>query len=224
MLIEEGHKRLQEKGVSVALLCGHENYYPKFGYENRMFALSGVNISIDTENINTNGISERSIKNTDLEWITKHWQNFHKEDRLALYPGDTISQWFNHSMIYRSSMIYENNNLLGYIRYRNTHPLEIKELLSTEDNAQKMISYIIKENFKRTKGDVILSFSLENASKLLNNNENLKLEEKIRTNNAFMIKVIDKKDSLITQYFKEAKSDIKNIGIFTFPPVLEIDD
>lgn len=27
MLIEEGHKRLQDKGVSVALLYGHEDYY-----------------------------------------------------------------------------------------------------------------------------------------------------------------------------------------------------
>lgn len=224
MLIEEGHKRLQEKGVSVALLCGHENYYPKFGYENKMFALSGVNIFIDTENINTDGISERSIKNTDLEWITKRWQNIHKDDRLALYPGDTISQWFNHSLIYRSSMIYENNNLLGYIRYRNTHPLEIKELLTTENSAEKIIAYIIKENFKRTKADIIFSLSLENASKLLKDNENLKIEEKIRTNNAFMMKIIDKYDSLLAQYFKEAKLDIKNIGIFTFPPVLEIDD
>lgn len=73
MLIEEGHKRLQSKGVSLSLLCGHENYYPKFGYENKMFALSGVNISINAENINTDGITERSIKNMDLEWITKHW-------------------------------------------------------------------------------------------------------------------------------------------------------
>lgn len=224
MLIEEGHKRLQEKGVSVALLCGHENYYPKFGYENKMFALSGVNISIDTENINTDGLTERSIKNADLEWITKHWYNMHKDDKLALYPGDTISQWFNHSLIYRSSMIYESDKLLGYIRYRNTYPLEIKELLTSDDYAEKIIAYIIKENIKRTKGDVILSLSLENVSNLLKSNENLKIEEKIRTNNAFMMKVIDKKDSLITQYFKEAKSDIKNIGIFTFPPVLEIDD
>lgn len=224
MLIEEGHKRLQNKGVSVALLCGHEDYYPKFGYENKMFALSGVNISINAENINTYGVTERSIKNIDLDWVTEHWQNIHKDDRLALYPGDTISQWFNHSLIYRSSMIYEDNILLGYIRYRNTNPLEIKELLTTEGNAEKIISYIMKENIKCTKGDVILSLSLESASKLLKNNENLKIEEKIMTSNAFMMKVIDKSDSLIRQYFQEAKSDIKKLGIFTFPPMLEIDD
>ena len=224
MLIEEGHKRLKNKGISVALLCGHENYYPKFGYENKMFALSGVNISINAENINTDRITERSIKNIDLEWITNQWQSIHKNDRLALYPGDTISQWFNHSLIYRSSMIYEDNILLGYIRYRNTYPLEIKELLTTEDNAEKITAYIMKENLKRTKGDVILSLSLESASKLLKNNENLKIEEKIMTGNAFMMKMIDKSDSLITQYFQEAKSDIKKLGIFTFPPMLEIDD
>lgn len=224
MLIEKGHKRLQDKGVSVALLCGHENYYPKFGYENKMFALSGVSVYINAENINIEGINGRSIKNTDLDWITKQWQNIHKDDRLALYPGDTISQWFNHSLIYRSSMVYKDNILLGYVRYRNIYPLEIKELLATENNAEKIIAYLMKENLKRTKGDTTLSLSLENASKLLKNNENLKVEEKIRTNNAFMIKVIDKNDSLITQYFQEAKSDIKKLGIFTFPPVLEIDD
>lgn len=224
MLIEEGHKRLQDKGVSVALLCGHENYYPKFGYENKTFAVSGVHVSIDAENISTENITERSIKNTDLEWITKQWNNLHKDDRLALYPGDTISQWFNHSLIYRSSMIYKDNTLLAYVRYRNTYPLEVKELLTTEDNAEKIIAYLMKENLKRTKGDVILSLSFENASKLLKNNEYLKAEEKISTNNAFMIKVIDKSDNLIAKYLQEAKLNTENLGILTFPPVLEIDD
>lgn len=224
MLIEEGHKRIQSKGVSMSLLCGHENYYPKFGYENKMFALSGVNVFINAENIKTDGITERSIKNTDLEWITKHWQRLHKDDRLALYPGDTISRWFNHSLIYRSSMIYKGDTLLGYIRYRNTYPLEIKELLATEDNAEKIIAYIMKENIKSSKGDVILSLSLDNTLKIFKSNENVKIEEKVSTSNAFMMKAIDKNDKLIEQYFLEAKSDIKNLGIFAFPPMLEIDD
>ena len=224
LLIEEGHRRLQSKGISMALLCGHENYYPKFGYENKMFALSGVNISINAENINTDGITERSIKSTDLEWITKHWQSFHKDDILSLYPGDTISQWFNHSLIYRSSMIYKGDTLLGYIRYRNTYPLEIKELLSIEDNAEKIIAYIMKENLKSSKGDVILSLSLENTSKILKSNENVKIEEKIRTSSAFMMKVIDKNDKLLKQYTQDAKSYVNNLGIIAFPPMLEIDD
>lgn len=224
MLIEEGHKRLQSKGVSLALLCGHESYYPRFGYENKMFALSGVNIFINVENINIEGITERSIKKTDIKWITKHWQSFHKGDRLALYPGDNISQWFNHSLIYRSSMIHKDNTLLGYIRYRNTYPLEVKELISTEENAEKILAYIMKENLKASEGDVILSLSIENTSKILKNNKNLEIKENIKTNNAFMIKVIDKNDKLIEQYIQEAKLNIKNLGIFTFPPMLEIDD
>ncbi len=224
MLIEEGHKRLQDKGVSIALLYGHEDYYPKFGYINKTFALSGVNISINAENINIEGITERSVKSTDLDWLIEQWKNIHKDDRLALYPGDTISQWFNHSLTYRSSMIYEDNNLLGYIRYRNTYPLLIKELLATEHNAEKIVAYIMKENLKCTKGDAVLSLPLENMLKILKDNENLKIEEKIRASNAFMIKQIDKSDELITKYFQEAKSDIKNLGILTTPPVLEIDE
>ena len=224
MLIEEGHKRLHDKGVSMALLCGHENYYPKFGYLHKMFALAGAKASIDAEKINTEGITERSIKSSDLDFITRHWHNIHKDDRLALYPGDTISQWFNHSLIYRSSMIYKDNTLLGYIRYRNTYPLEIKELLATEDNAEKIIAYIMKENLKSLKGDVILSLSLENTLKILKNNENIKIEEKITASNAFMMKVIDKNDKVLERYTKEAKSDNNSLGIISFPPMLEIDD
>lgn len=113
---------------------------------------------------------------------------------------------------------------MGYIRYRNTYPLEIKELLVADYNAEKIIAYIMKENLKSLKGDVILSLSLENTLKMIENNENSKIEEKISTSNAFMIKVIDRSDKLIAQYCHEAKSDIKNLGIFTFPPMLEIDD
>lgn len=38
ILLNEAHKILKKKGVSIALVCGHKDYYPKFGYENKMFA------------------------------------------------------------------------------------------------------------------------------------------------------------------------------------------
>lgn len=224
MLIEEGHKRLKDKGVSVALLCGHESYYPKFGYINKMFAISGVKISIDTESIKTEDITERSVRNEDLEWIKGQWGIIHRDNRLALYPGDTIGQWFNHSLIYRSSMIYENDELLGYIRYRNTYPLVVKEIIAVNCNAEKMIAYIMKENLKKPIGDAILSLSVDSGLKLFTNSKNIKIEEKIRTSNALMMKIIDEEDKLLSQYVQEAELDNKNIGIIIFPPVMEIDD
>lgn len=114
--------------------------------------------------------------------------------------------------------------LLGYIRYRNTYPLEVKEILAENNDAEKIISYIMKNKLKRINGEVILSLSLKNTLMIFDNSENICIEEKIRTSDYLMMKVIDNENKLLEQYIQEAKISDNNLGVITFPPMFDIDD
>lgn len=223
-LIEAGHEIAGKKGISLALLCGHEKYYPRFGYKNKMFSLSGSKVILYEDNQGFEEIKEKQVHSSDLSWITKEWWHTHKDDRLAWYPGDTISQWFNHSLLYRSSVLFTENEVLGYVRYRTTYPLEVKELLPLNNNGEKMLRYIMKKRFNRLEGEVIMSLGKESVLKILSIGEHLKVEENIRTSNAFMIKILDQKDEVLNRYCNDGKLDDKNLGVIAFPTALDLDD
>lgn len=223
-LIEAGHDIARNKGISLALLCGHKDYYPRFGYENEMFALSGTKLFICVDHINVDGISERQVKSSDLQWIKDVWKDIHGNNRLALYPGDNISQWFNHSLIYRSSVLVKGDRVLGYIRYRNTYPIEVKEILPIDGNGAEMLAYVMKNKFKKVAGEILLSLCFEDAWRIFEGSQNIKLEEQIKTNASLMLKVLDEKDEVLKQYCREAVLSEKNLGVIAFPTVLDIDD
>ncbi len=223
-LIEAGHDIAGKKGVSLSLLCGHENYYPRFGYKNKMFALSGTKLFLYADGIDVGGISERQVKSSDLQWVKDLWKDIHGNDRLAMYPGDNISQWFNHTLIYRSSILVKGDSVLGYIRYRTTYPIEVKEILPFDGNGATIMAYVMKKHFNKSEGEILLSLCLEDASMLLKNSQNIEIEEHVNTNAAFMLKVLDEKDEAIKQYCKEAALSEKNLGVIAFPAVLDIDD
>jgi len=68
-LIEEGHRRARNKGHAFSLLCGHPDYYPRFGYRTKMFSLAGVKVAVDMKEFCGDGFSERPVNAQDLPWL-----------------------------------------------------------------------------------------------------------------------------------------------------------
>lgn len=62
MLIEEGHRKARGKGFAFSLLCGHVEYYPRFGYKGEMFSLSGAKISISIDCFNKEGFYDKNSR------------------------------------------------------------------------------------------------------------------------------------------------------------------
>lgn len=223
-LMEAGHEIASKKGYSLALLCGHEDYYPKFGYLNNMFTFAGTKLTLTSENISTQGIQERPVFSNDLEWVVPKWKEIHKKDRLACYPGDKISQWFNHSPSYRSSVLTRENKILGYIKYKVGSTLEVQEIMPLDENAEEMLAYIQLKHTKCIKGEIVMSLSMEYCNKLISHCNSISAEAFIYTNPCFMLKVLDQEDNHLLQYCKEAAEDISKLGILSFPPIMNIDD
>jgi len=47
--------------------------------------------------------------------LVEAWKNQHGTDALALFPGDNITEWSNHGLKCRCSVVIKNDRILGYV-------------------------------------------------------------------------------------------------------------
>ncbi len=156
-LIEEGHRRAREKGYSFSLLCGHEAYYPRFGYRTRMFSLAGAKVKVKGKGkaLNLEGLRDRPIKAEDIPFILKAWKSRYGSASLALFPGETLSDWINYGMECRCLVILEMDRVLGYARYTRGNPLVVKELLAGKgEDIPRILAYLARRESRSGRGEI----------------------------------------------------------------------
>ena len=222
-LIEEGHRRLKNKGCGFSLLCGHDTYYPRFGYETKMFSEAGTKLSLHTAGSDVSGLTERPVAGQDIPWIMKAWHEQYDNSSLALYPGDTISDWTNTCFKCRCSMISRGDRLLGYVRYVLSKPVIIKELLANTEDIPEILTCLARSRYGEARGEMLISMPAEMFSGLRNDNGILTLEDERKAYSAFMIRVLDE-NSPIAQYCEEVRSGVLKPGIVRFPSSFDVDD
>ncbi len=216
-LIEEGHKRAKSKGYTFSLLCGHETYYPRFGYKTEMFSVSGSRVKIVNNDFSHEGFSERPVNDGDIPWIRKAWNDQHNQDSLALSPGQSISDWCNHKAKCCSTVISFQDKILGYARYAKTTPLIVKEILVLDENMELTLQYLGKGQ---------IEFSVPLAANTLTKVLDPYRFQVLDNRNAlepFMIKVIEN-ESLIDRYCTQVEAGSIQPGIIVFPSIFDLDD
>jgi len=221
-LVEEGHSRLKEMGYSFSLLCGHETYYPRFGYKTKMFAVNGTIVDFIDGEINCQQYSLRPVSQKDLPWVINMWYERHKADHLALFPGENISEWHNHGIGARASIIEKDKRIIGYIRYDN-YSFNVKELLADNENVCEILKYLAAKKYGKPKGELNTLLSYDYLYSLLKNDINIDIRDNSTTHTAFMIKVL-KEDTIIDDYCRKVENSIVKPGIVVFPPMFDIDD
>lgn len=222
MLIEEGHRRARQKGYSFSLLCGHTEYYPRFGYKTKMFSLSGSKAVLNKESFDPEGYSARPVNAKDLSWIIYMWNNLHRDDSLALFPGYSISEWNNISPGCRSTMILKHGQVVAYVRYSYFKGLNIKELLTDLGDIQEVLSYLAFTHYGKPQGEMHVALEADKLHKLLHSRE-MQIADAWYCHEAFMIKVLDD-ESDIGRYCDLLEKREINPGIIIFPNVFDMDD
>jgi len=223
-LMREAHRVAAEKGHDLCLLCGHDTYYPKFGYLNKLFALNGAKITVEAPFITDQGITERAILRQDLPWVTSRWLEVHSNDALANYPGDSLAQWYSHSASMKSSVFHQGDELIGYVKYRAVKGLEIRDFLPAPGYGELLLELLL--NKVSSSEPVTASFALEAdvVASLLPNRNRYPIQAGKRVNSAFMLKVLDETDEDLRAYCQAVLSNSENAGVICFPSPMDIDD
>lgn len=221
-LIEEGHNRLKELGYTFSLLCGHDTYYPKFGYKTKMFTARGAILKLNYEDFDCEQYSLRPVSQKDLPWITKMWYERHKADTLALFPGENIIDWNSHGMGARASVIFKDNKNIGYIRYNNSD-LRVKELLADDQHVCEILKYLAAKNHGKPEVELHTLLSYDYLYPLNQKDKNIEISDNSIAYTAFMIKVLIE-NTLISDYCDKVEKEAIKPGIIVFPPAYDIED
>lgn len=220
-LLEEGHKLLKEKGFDLALLCGHPEYYPKFGYQKGTFGFTCTTVT-SKQSVNAKKtLSERPVAPNDLQWIRSMWPKVHNEDRIALYPGDSLMDWVNHGNTTTASVLVEANEPIAYIRYEVTDSVNVKECLVADGHWNQVLHFLVMKNVDPTKRTVTLALYGDYLKERLDPNI-YSIKEDFMVYDAFM--VLPLRDGPAKDYCQAFEADKSAIGGISFPPVYDIDE
>jgi predicted N-acetyltransferase YhbS len=222
MLIEEGHRRARAKGCTFSLLCGHDTYYPKFGYRTRMFSEAGTKVAVNLQQFNSQAFSTRPVSARDIPDIVKAWKYQHGADALSLFPGEAVNAWFNYGFACRCDMVLKNNKPLGYIRYVRTNPLHVKELLAKSEDIPEILAWLACVQYGRPQGEIHIALP-EESLQFLRKHQGFSLQDERAAYTAFMIKVLEQ-NSPIAQYCDQVENGSLKPGIVVFPSLFDLDD
>lgn len=221
-LIEAVHKVAQDKGFVLCILCGHDQYYPKFGYLNNLFALSGGSIEPKTL-VNLPTLHERAILRQDLPWVVSRWHEVHAKDDLANFPGNSLSQWVCHAPSVYSSVFLLGEEPIGFVRYENKDKLTLRDVLPLPGRAELLLHHMAQ---KRKDASQPMSFTMEAEAVVafLQHPEQFEISSLKRIRPAFMLKVLQDADHDLAAYVQRVLADNSQAGVLTLPSIMDIDN
>ena len=91
-LMKASHETLAAAGISLAFLCGHEGYYPRFGYRSGMFG----NVAVKPKAHGGSSDARqrlRAPRPDDEAALRRLWEECHGEVDLALEPDPGFFPW-----------------------------------------------------------------------------------------------------------------------------------
>lgn len=224
MLIEEGHRRAKEMGYTFSLLCGHEDYYPKFGYRTGMFSMGGVKTKVNREGFNGTGFISRPVNEQDIPWLLETWGNLYGEAAISLFPGEFISDWNNYGFNCLCAVVLKKDRILGYVRYVRTPVLNVKVLLAKAgEDVPDILAYLLTKEFNEPAGEVRIALPAEKVRPLLTPEGGQAIIDEQSTHQAFMIKVFEE-NSLIARYCRQVEEGLVKPGIIVFPSAFDAEE
>jgi len=223
LLMERGHEVARSKGYAFALLCGHPDYYPRFGYQQRMFSLSGCRVSLEPGRDGGPSYEERPVLASDLSWLIALWRKQHAHDHLALFPGNASSQWFSHSPGWRSSVLLQAGQPVAYVRYQDAEALQVRELLAQKQAAGQALAWLLGSLGRHRNGEVALSQSPDVAAAALGASA-ASIVDARQAADAFMLKVLEERNPALQEYCSAVATGQLPAGVIAFPAPFDLDE
>jgi predicted N-acetyltransferase YhbS len=224
LLMVEAHRVAAQKGFVMSLLCGHDTYYPKFGYLNKLFALNGAKITVESPFLTEQLITERAILRKDLPWVTSRWLEVHSKDALANYPGDSLAQWYSHSATMKSSVFHLGDKLIGYVKYRAVKGLEIRDFLPAPGYGELLLEFLVNKLTPCQEVTVTFAMEADVVAALLPSRDRYVIQTGKRVSPAFLLKVLDDNDEELRTYCQAVLANSEKAGVLCFPSPMDIDN
>lgn len=217
-LIREGHRRASEKNYAFSFLLGHDSYYPRFGYWTHMFGECRLQVNRDQIPPMKAELEERMVQPKDTETLMAMWRYWFHDVDLAIVPGASVLDWLTHAESIMSSVIVQDGEILGYLRYVKSSPAEVKLFIAKDKKAAlAMLGFI--SNKCQEPGSIHLP--LHPNAKAVKECLTLPYQVTHKTWSAAMIKILDANNPTINAYCQEVQNGERPAGLVIYPPCIE---
>ncbi len=218
LLMREGHRRAVERGYALSFLWGHPSYYPRFGYQPRMFGACNVTVSVVPAPIT---LETHPVVAADAPALAKLWRTWFVDVDLAVDPGDSLLGWMSHTSNIRASVFERAGQIVGYARYNlhprhGTSPQVILFLAADAEAAASMVAWLAPEGSKE------LALPLVPGSRAVQNwfCNNGRTEQTAW--DACMIALLDADCTPAAEYVRNVAKGARPIGLPIMPAYLEV--
>lgn len=141
-LIEVGHEAARQYGASLALLLGHPEYYPRFGYQKQAFGLARC--VVDVAALPTAGpVTARKPTEADLPTLMSLWQHEEGAVDFSIRPDAGLIDWLSPNPLIEASVYERREDVVGYTRIHQATPTELRLFLAADVNAAQAMAHII---------------------------------------------------------------------------------
>lgn len=218
-LVQRAHEVARQKGLALSLLCGHPDYYPRFGYRQRLFSLGGIRVKV-TAGDSLDPYRDRPVLAADAPWLETLWQRQHADAALAIAPVEGVIAWCSHTPACDALLIVRDEQPVGYVRLGRSHPVAIQALLVADDLVG-VLRHVLHCRQQRQEGEFVLP---ADSAPQLNDAPGLSvLASEVATADAFMICVLDEGNAVVQRYCQSVQAGELEPAAITLPPMFDID-
>ncbi|MDQ7025041.1 MAG: N-acetyltransferase [Anaerolineae bacterium] len=143
-LMDAGHRIAKSKGYSVAFLLGHSAYYPRFGYQTKVYGSSTVTLNREHLIVTTPTIETRSLQPDDVESLYQLWLYDEQNVDFALRPEQNLNAWLSPNPTFPETVYLINGQIVGYTRGKLESPRMF--LANSPENTRAIVSHLLKSN------------------------------------------------------------------------------
>lgn len=117
-LMEASKKNLEARGFSLAFLCGHAGYYPRFGYRKAMFGRVGL-LPRNLKTQEPQGSRLRPPLPGDEAALVQLWKDCLGGVDLAIEPEPGFSAWMAWTPTTQAQVLEVEGQVRAYARFTN---------------------------------------------------------------------------------------------------------
>lgn len=220
LMMEEGHERAMKKGCDFAILTGHSDYYPRFGYVTHMFGDSSTCVNRKDIMSGGEGLSERRVRPEDVEQLVSWWHLWTRDVDLSVYPGQSILDWISPHKDVCSSVVETDGESLGYVRYQASKPELIQSFLAKSSEAAAQILAFMNQKILADVDTIALPIHANGPT--TKQFLTVAHEGRNRTWAAAMIKILNPEHRLIRDYCSGVKCGHREPGQIVWPVEFDV--
>jgi len=219
-LIREGHARAAAKGFVLSLLIGHADYYPRYGYEQKLWGRHQLQIRLEDIPSLPQGMKERRVEEPDLAELERMWSRWFQDASLAVKPGPSLTDWLSPGRGVQAAVVMKEGCRCGYIRYDKADPGKPLCVLARDTEALSWICSYLKSKMAPQEGGALL-LPLPLASRQLRNWA-IPCSEVFHTSPERMLHLLNPHHPALSEYRSGVKAGVVLPGPVLWPVEFDV--